>query len=91
MGSQRSVNIVEIGGGSGNFVSIMYHEFSPKMLFMVDLPESIVNAFIFLSSVFPDAQIVLPNALENFLNKLSKSDSGAGNAPADKFSAFGLF
>lgn len=85
MGSQRSVNIIEIGGGSGNFASIMYHELSPKMLFMVDLPESIVNSFIFLSSVFPDAQIVLPNALEDFVGKLSKGDAGSENTRAFVF------
>jgi ubiquinone/menaquinone biosynthesis C-methylase UbiE len=80
MEHQESINIVEIGGGSGNFASIMFHEFSPKILFMVDLPESIVNAFVFLSSVFPEAQIVLPDEVESFLGKLSKGDLGAENA-----------
>ena len=52
---------------------------------MVDLPESIVNAFIFLSSVFPQAKIILPDAFEASSGILSESPSVGGITPTFVF------
>jgi len=56
---------LEIGGGSGNLASVLQYEFSPKVFFMVDLPESLVNSFIFLSSIYTDSRFILPDMLEH--------------------------
>ena len=61
--------ILEIGGGSGNLASILYKEYSPKMLIMVDLPESLVNAFVFLASIFPKSHFILPDLATDYINK----------------------
>ena len=40
-------------------------------MFMIDLPESIVNAFVFLQNVFPERKIYLPHEIEKLeINKL---------------------
>lgn len=82
---KRTNNILEIGGGTGNLASIICHKLTPKIFFMVDLPESIVNAFIFLSSVFPQAKIILPDAFEACSGKLSESPSVGGITPTFVF------
>ena len=68
---------LEIGGGSGNLTSILQNEFNPKVFFLIDLPESITNAVVFLNDLFPDARKILPNNAENFIK--SKFDKG-GNS-----------
>jgi hypothetical protein len=65
---------MEIGGGSGNLASVLYKEYSPKLLLMIDLPESIVNSFVFLASIFPKAHFVLPNLAEDYINKYFAND-----------------
>ena len=42
---------------------------------MGDLPESIVNAFVFLSGVFPKANFVLPEAFEDFISSFDAENS----------------
>ncbi|MDO8788888.1 MAG: putative sugar O-methyltransferase [Sulfuritalea sp.] len=59
--------VLEIGAGNGNFSSIIFHEWSPVRLILVDLPETICLAFSFLSNLFPEARIVLPTELEQGL------------------------
>jgi len=56
--------VLEIGAGNGNFPSILYNDWSPLRLVMVDLPETLTTAFTFLSSSFPNAKIILPNEIE---------------------------
>jgi len=56
--------IVEIGSGNGNFPSIMWNDWSPKKIILIDLPETLAITYIFLSSLFPDANILLPNEVK---------------------------
>lgn len=62
--------ILEIGAGNGNFPSILFNDYSPKKIIIVDLPETIVTAYIFLSNLFPKARIKLPNEVKNENNTL---------------------
>ena len=55
--------VLEIGAGNGNFPSILYNDWSPVRLIMIDLPETLTTAFTFLSSLFPNAKIILPNEI----------------------------
>jgi len=81
--NKKNLNILEIGGGGGNLASILYRHLSPKIFFMVDLPESIVNAYVYLSDIFPKAAIVLPNEFENYIGLLDFN-----NAVADSCGTF---
>jgi len=71
---KKDLKFCEIGAGSGNLASILYREFSPRIFFIVDLPESIVNAFVHLSGLFPQATFVLPHELENEIGLLDIND-----------------
>ena len=62
--NKKPNDVLEIGGGNGNFMSILLSTFNQKNTYMIDLPESIVNAFIFLSSNFPNFEILLPDEIE---------------------------
>lgn len=59
--------VLEIGPGNGNFPSILYHDWSPIRVILIDLPETISVAFSFLTHLFPEAIFVLPNEAENGL------------------------
>ena len=56
--------ILEIGPGNGNFASIMWNDWSPKKVILIDLPETLSTTYTFISSLFPNAKIVLPNEIE---------------------------
>jgi len=56
--------VLEIGSGSGNLPAILFHDWQPSRFVMVDLPEAIAVAFVFLARTFPKALIVLPNECE---------------------------
>ena len=59
-------NILEIGGGSGNVSSLIIREYTPANMFMIDLPESIVNAFVFLQNVFLKEKYIYLMKLKNW-------------------------
>jgi len=61
--------VLEIGGGNGNFTSILYHDWAPLRVILVDLPETLAIAIPFLSSLFPEAKIIMPHEV--------KADKGA--------------
>ena len=52
---------LEIGAGSGNLALILAHLFSPKIYLIIDLPEALINSFIFISNEFPDFECILPD------------------------------
>jgi putative sugar O-methyltransferase len=58
---ERIATVLEIGAGNGNFPSILYHDWAPIRMILIDLPETLAVAIPFLSSVFPDARVVMPN------------------------------
>lgn len=55
--------IMEIGSGNGNFASILYADWAPNRVILVDLPETLATAIPFLSNLFPKARLILPHEL----------------------------
>ena len=56
--------ILEIGAGNGNFPSILYHDWAPVRIVLIDLPETLAISIPFLSSLFPSARIAMPNEIQ---------------------------
>jgi putative sugar O-methyltransferase len=56
--------VLEIGAGNGNFPSILFHDWSPVRVVLIDLPETLAVSIAFLSSVFPEANIVMPHEIQ---------------------------
>ena len=56
--------ILEIGAGNGNFPSILYHDWAPVRVILIDLPETLAVSIPFLNSMFPEARIAMPNEIE---------------------------
>jgi putative sugar O-methyltransferase len=55
--------ILEIGAGNGNFTSILYHDWAPVRVMLIDLPETLAVAIPFLSGLFPRARLLMPNEI----------------------------
>jgi putative sugar O-methyltransferase len=60
----KTRTILEIGAGNGNFPSILYYDWAPVRVVLIDLPETLALAIPFLSSLFPRAKIAMPNEIE---------------------------
>ena len=60
----KGSTVCEIGSGTGNLASLLYHHFKTK-LFLVDLSKTLFFSFCYLSQVFPDIKILLPNEVES--------------------------
>jgi putative sugar O-methyltransferase len=56
--------ILEIGPGNGNFPAILFHDWAPIRVVLIDLPESLAVSIPFLASMFPSARIAMPNEIE---------------------------
>jgi putative sugar O-methyltransferase len=56
--------ILEIGPGNGNFPSILYHDWAPVRIVLIDLPETLAVSIPYLSSLFPSARIAMPNEIQ---------------------------
>jgi putative sugar O-methyltransferase len=56
--------VLEIGPGNGNFPSILYHDWAPLRLVLIDLPETLAISIPFLSSLFPSARIAMPHEIQ---------------------------
>lgn len=56
--------VLEIGAGNGNFPSIFHHDWASVRMILIDLPETVAVAISFLSNLFPQAKIVMPNELQ---------------------------
>jgi putative sugar O-methyltransferase len=56
--------ILEIGAGNGNFPSILYHDWKPVRVVLIDLPETLAVSIPFLSAMFPEAKIAMPHEIE---------------------------
>jgi putative sugar O-methyltransferase len=63
LGGDRIATVLEIGAGNGNFPSILYHDWAPIRMILIDLPETLAVSIPFLSSVFPDARVAMPNEI----------------------------
>ena len=62
--SESIKTILEIGGGNGNFASILHHDWAPARVILMDLPETLATAIPFLSNQFPHAKILMPHEVE---------------------------
>jgi putative sugar O-methyltransferase len=62
--SEQIQTILEIGAGNGNFPAILFHDWAPVRVVLIDLPESLAVSIPFLASLFPDARIAMPNEIE---------------------------
>lgn len=56
--------VLEIGAGNGNFPSILYHDWAPIRVILIDLPETLAVSIPFLSSLFPEAAIAMPHEIQ---------------------------
>lgn len=65
IGEGQIGTVLEIGAGNGNFTSILYHEWAPIRVILVDLPETLAVAIPFLSSLFPKAKLLMPNEVQS--------------------------
>jgi putative sugar O-methyltransferase len=63
VGGERIATVLEIGAGNGNFPSILFHDWAPLRMILIDLPETLAVSIPFLSSVFPDARVVMPHEI----------------------------
>ena len=68
--------VVEIGGGNGNFISLLKHHCNNKCIIDIDLPETLVHCIAYIQSIFPSAKILFPHEVkENIsLEVLEKYD-----------------
>ena len=56
--------VLEIGAGNGNFPSILYHDWAPLRVVLIDLPETLAVSIPYLGSLFPEARMALPHEIE---------------------------
>ena len=61
--------ITEIGAGNGNLMLLLKHHFNSKCIIDVDLPETLTLCIPFLENLFPNAKILLPNEINEKINK----------------------
>lgn len=61
---------LEIGAGNGNFLSIIHKNVPGATIIDVDLPETLSHAILFISDLYPNAKILMPNEVKgkNFNN-----------------------
>jgi putative sugar O-methyltransferase len=64
--------VVEIGAGSGIFLSLIKDAFPKVTMIDIDLPESITLAVVFIFKFYTDAKILLPN--EELVGSINKYD-----------------
>ena len=66
--------VVEIGAGSGNLLALFHRLPGRTTLFNVDLPETMLYAILYLSDLFPDARMLLPNEVPTAVDDLTDYD-----------------
>ena len=69
--------IMDIGGGNGLLASILSKKHKPKNMILVDLPQTIINSFCYLSSCFEECNIYLPTEFKSkkdFINILKEDE-----------------
>ncbi len=60
----QTKTVLEIGAGNGNFPAILYHDWAPIRVILIDLPETLAVSIPFLNSVFPEAAIAMPHEIQ---------------------------
>lgn len=59
----KKLNLVEIGGGNGNLISLAKHHFNVNGILNIDLPETLSLCIPFVKNLFPDSKILMPNEI----------------------------
>jgi putative sugar O-methyltransferase len=59
----RVRTVLEIGGGNGNFASILFADWAPVRVILIDLPETLAVSIPYLSNLFPEARLILPHEI----------------------------
>ncbi len=75
-------NFMEIGGGNGLFASILSRKYKPQNYIMIDLPETLVNTYCYLSNCSEEYKIYLPNLFktkESLMKVLNNNDNHSTN------------
>ena len=60
--------ITEIGGGNGNFISLLNHHFENKCIINIDLPKTLLHCMAFTHSLFPNAKILFPHEVKDVIS-----------------------
>jgi len=66
--------IAEIGGGSGNLMSLLKYHNKPKCIVNIDLPEVLIVCIIFLTNIFPKANFLFPNEVNKKITSATLSN-----------------
>jgi putative sugar O-methyltransferase len=59
--SKEIKTVVEIGAGSGIFLSLIKDAYPQSTIVDIDLPESIAHAIVFINTLYPNAKMLLPH------------------------------
>lgn len=62
---KSNMNVLEIGGGNGNLMSVIHDNCPNVTIFDVDLPETLSSAILFIKDLYPDSKIILPNEIQD--------------------------
>jgi putative sugar O-methyltransferase len=65
--------VCEIGSGTGNLASLFFYHFKTKLI-LIDLPQTLLFSYSYLSQLIPSAKILLPNEIEKEGFDLGKYD-----------------
>lgn len=57
----QAKTIIDIGAGNANLLSLLNTKLDNSTLIDIDLPEVLAFAILYLSDLFPDAKLLLPN------------------------------
>ena len=66
--SNSNSMILEIGGGNGNLLSVIKMHSKQSTIIDVDLPETISHAILYVTNLFPEAKILMPNEAKSEKN-----------------------
>ena len=58
-------SILEIGAGSGLLASVLKKIYSPNYYIIVDLPQSIINSYVYLKEHFKESEFILPHQINS--------------------------
>ncbi len=65
VGKNKVSTVMEIGAGNGNFPSILFHDWDPIRVILIDLPETLAVSIPFISSLFPQAKLIMPHEIHS--------------------------
>ena len=60
----KKLNLVEIGGGNGNLMSLAKYHLNVNSILNIDLPETLTICIPFIKSLFPNSKILMPNEIK---------------------------